>query len=200
MASRATLGSEADVTVETRMDTAPPAWERIRNLFAEDAVAGQALLGDDPVAGLNHRLPLLLVEPSDTLLVTDEATQRTYELQVELLTLRGFRRLTPDATVPGLLHGWAVRRVAGALELRDPYGDLWARVGVTPDSQWLDRARQGEVIVLYGTCLGVRPPDGVPAWQYGPHARAAELRTGRRHGLVAAATVAWVDRTAYRLV
>jgi hypothetical protein len=192
MASRAAPGSEADVTVDTYLEAAPPVWERIQRLFAEDAVAGQALPGDDPVAALNQRLPILLIEPSDTLLVKDEATHRTYELQVELLTLRGFRRLTPDAGVPGLLSGWNLHRAAGALELRDPYRDLWARVDVTPDSRWLADASEGEVVVLYGACLGIRPPQGIPSWQYGPQARAAELRAGRRHGLVAAATVSWL--------
>lgn len=173
------------------MSTDTFAWDQISRLFAGEVVAGLSLLGDDPMVGLTERRPILLLETSDTMLVRDPATDRTYELQVELLARQGFRRLTPETAVPEPLPGWTLRPRSGQLELTDQHGNPWVTADITPDGDWLAAASEGQVVVLYGACLGVCPPGGVPLSQYGPPQRAAELRFARRQGFVAAATVAW---------
>jgi hypothetical protein len=178
------------VTVDIHVE--PEAWRQIRQLFAADILAGLAILGDDPVARLWDHRPILLLEASDTLMVADPGSGTTYELQVELLTRRGFQRLAPDDAVGDPLAGWTLACLPGQVELRDQDGALWATADVVPDRRWLVAAEQGQVVVLYGACLGVVPPEGVRSWQYGPEQRAAEICASRRHGLIAAAAIRWL--------
>jgi len=185
------------MTVDTRrpdeLTTSLVAWEEISRLLAGEVVDGLALSGDDPMVGLADHRPILLLETSDTMMLGDPVTSRRFELRVELLALCGFRRLTPEAGVPDPLDGWTLRRRGRRLELTDQHGNTWAVTITSVSQEWLAAAARGQVLVLYGTCLGVRAPRGVPDSQYGPPQRAAELRAGRHLGLVAAAAVTWAE-------
>ena len=69
---------------------------------------------------------------------------------------------------------------------------MWAYSDVRPTRAWLGAADlAGQVLVVFGTLVGVRAPRGVPAAQYAPAHRAAELNSGRAQGIVAAAIVTW---------
>ena len=156
-------------------------------------ILGRALLGDDPALGFGEpSRAVLLFEPAEATVVVDATTGTTGELGVESLVRRGFDRFTPGVAVPVRLDGWTARGNQGRLELRDDAGRLWAYAPVRPRARWLaTAARQGEVLVVYGAMVGVCAPRGVPCGQYGPAQRAAELRTARASGLVAAALVPW---------
>jgi hypothetical protein len=87
------------------------------------------------------------------------------------------------------LPEWSVRQTSsGGLELWD-HGGIWARGQVKPDLGWLAAAtRLGTVLAVYGVQVGVRAPGPGP---WGPAERAAELRSARNAGIVAAALVPW---------
>jgi hypothetical protein len=171
-------------TIDAR---APVAWGELRLLLLDGVVAAQTLFGDHPHVGFGSPRPVLLLETSETFMVKGPSAAQI-ELQVELMRLLGFQRLT-GARVPDALPGWSVAMGPAWLELRDPDGDPWVIVETTPDPAWAAAAADGQVIVLFGPCLGVRPPRGVPQAQYLVGQRAAELRMGIAHDLVAAALI-----------
>jgi hypothetical protein len=189
-------------------------WESISQLIAASGeLAGRALLSDDPALGFDyHRRPLngqcrpvpdrpgrphgplavLLIEPADALMVWNPVTNRRRDLLAELLVQRGFHRFAMDMPIPGPRAGWTLEFRATALALRDRGANVWARPGVMPNEPWrVAAASHGYVLVLVGSCLGVRIPEGIPSGQYGPRQRAAELKQGRLCGLVVAAAVPW---------
>jgi len=165
-----------------------PARDDLRLLLLDGVVAAQTLFGDHPHIGFGSPRPVLLLETGETFMVKGPGAPAQVELQVELLRLLGFQRLT-GARVPDPLPGWSVVVGPAWLELRDPQGDPWVIAETTPDPSWTVAADAGQVIVLFGPCLGVRPPRGVPQTQYLSGQRAAELRMGIAHGLVAAALI-----------
>jgi hypothetical protein len=82
---------------------------------------------------------------------------------------------------PLLATDWTFGPNLGKWELTDPTGTLVARcVGLAEDSAW-EPAWTAQVVtarralIAYGTRVGVRIPDGVPAKQYDERYRAAEL-------------------------
>jgi hypothetical protein len=162
-----------------------------RMLLSGGVTPGRAVLGDDPALGLAQppALPVLLLEPVETFMAVDP-TGRSCELQTELLVQQGFQRFGDAPVEP--LRGWTVRRTTSQMQMRDETGELWAHTYVRPGRRWLDTANaHGQVLVIYGTLVGVRAPRGVPAVQYAAAHRAAELHTGRARGLVAAAVLTW---------
>jgi hypothetical protein len=164
-----------------------------RLLLAGAVTPGRALLGDDPALGLVPPAipPVLLMEPVDTFLAVDAAGRRR-ELRTELLVQQGFQRFGPDTGTVGELSGWTLSAFPGRMLLCDGTGEVWAHTDVRPSRAWRSAADAYErVLVVYGTFVGVRAPRGVPAAQYAPAHRAAELQTGRARGLVAAAVVTW---------
>jgi len=169
-----------------------PDWDHIIDLVTDARHEGRAVLGDDPALDLGGTpLPVLLVEPTETLMATDPGTGRTIELQVELIVMRGFSRFPTGAPAPARTPDWSLHSAPDGLELVDGNA-VWTQVAACPDAAWRSAAAAGgQVLVLYGALLGVHTPRGVPHDQYGPEQRAAELRAGRSLGLVAAATVAW---------
>ncbi len=162
-----------------------------RMLLSGGVTPGRAVLGTDPALGLAQPpvLPVLLLEPVETFMAVDP-TGRACELQTELLIQQGFQRYEQDPVEP--LPGWTVRRTTSQLQVCDETGALWAHAYVRPGRRWLDTASaHGQVLVVYGTLVGVRAPRGVPTAQYAAIHRAAELQTGRARGLVAAAVLSW---------
>jgi hypothetical protein len=162
-----------------------------RMLLSGGVTPGRAVLGDDPALGLAQppAPPVLLLEPVETFMAVDPLG-RSRELQTELLIQQGFQRYDEDTVQP--LPGWTVRRTASQLQVRDDHGELWAHTYVRPGRRWLETAAaHGQVLVVYGTLIGVRAPRGVPTVQYAASHRAAELQTGRAKGLVAAAVLSW---------
>jgi hypothetical protein len=178
-------------TVDARI---PAAWGDLRLLLLDGVVAAQTMFGDHPHVGFGSPRPVLLLETRETFMVKGPGGAAQVELQVELLRLLGFQRLTgarvPDPLpLPDPLPGWSVAAGPAWLELRDPEGDPWVIAETSPDPTWAAAAAGGGIIVLFGPCLGVRPPRGVPQTQYLAGQRAAELRMGIAHGLVAAALI-----------
>ncbi|GAA2592922.1 hypothetical protein GCM10010399_24450 [Dactylosporangium fulvum] len=199
MSARPTLGARPPRATPT-LPPPVPDWSTIGHLMADSQTVGRALLADDPALGWTaagvRPAAILLLEPAEPLMAVDPPTGRTFDLQVELLVRRGFGRFPLDAPVPAPLPGWTVQIGPVGLELLDAGGNVWSAAGVTPGPRWLSTVDEcGYVQVLYGAWLGVRTPRGVRADQYGPARRAAELRAARMRGLVAAATVAWTDRS-----
>ncbi|HEU4425778.1 MAG TPA: hypothetical protein VFR67_24845 [Pilimelia sp.] len=175
-------------------------WIHVSQLVSDDAVASRSLLGGDPALGFAAGAPVLLLECSEAMMINEPASGGVHELQTELLIRRGFHRFLPGTAVPPPLAGWAVTPAPDGLELLDDAGNPWAYADPNPDPRWLAAVEAGrQVLVLYGAWLGVRAPQAVRSAQYGPRRRAAELRAGRAHGLVAAATVAWRPPAPIRL-
>jgi hypothetical protein len=188
-------------------------WTSVSQLVAAGDPVGRALLSDDPALGFNDRsrplnnqspaapdsagrphrpLAVLLLEPAEALMAWDPVTNRRRDLLAELLVQRGFRRFAVDMPVPGPQVGWTLEVEPSGLALRDRGANVWARPTVRPDEPWLAAAAgHGYVVILFGSCLGVRIPQGVRSEQYGPRQRAAELKQGRLCGLVAVAAVPW---------
>lgn len=133
----------------------------------------------------NARVPVALIEPLRNVLV--QHGDGTYDIRIAITTKMGL----PFAGSSGsrLAAGWTFGPRQGKWELTDPTGTLIARCEVpTGDSAgepaWTAQAMAaGQILVAYGTRVGVRVPDGVPASSYHDQYRAAELRkslTGRQ--------------------
>lgn len=148
-----------------------------------DPVTGDLLVGRDPV-------PVLLCEPERSMLFAGP-DRRAREIQVEAAVAAGLHRIGPGIPVIPPGTGWSLHRLLdGRLELRSPNGDPYSRVCVAPDPAWISSAlHHGVVVVLYGPQLGVRTPPGLVTSAYSPQARRAEIRLGRRRGVVAGAVV-----------
>ena len=158
------------------------------------------LLSDDPALAMGPlppglvdadgepvRLPVVLFEPRRAIAITlpDGSSQ---EMQAEAIIQAGFTRWRPVVAFEQLPE-WSVRQTSsGGLELWD-HGGIWARGPVKPDLTWLAAAtRLGLVLAVYGIQVGVRAPGPGP---WGPAERAAEVRSARAAGIVAAALVPW---------
>ncbi|MEY9860099.1 hypothetical protein ABH935_005735 [Catenulispora sp. GAS73] len=86
------------------------------------------------------------------------------------------------------LEGWSVRQTGDGMELWDS-GGLWAVGHGALGAKWLQAAEDlGHVLVVYGPRIGVRQP---VSGRWDAAAKAAELRSARQSGIVAAAVVAW---------
>jgi hypothetical protein len=209
-----TVGDPRSYALDARPRRDLVDWKSISQLIAASGeLAGRTLLSDDPALGFNdhsrplndqglaapdsaggtHRpLAVLLLEPADALMVWNPVTNRRRDLLAELLVQRGFHRFAVDMPMPSPQAGWRLEVEASQLALRDRGANVWAHPAIVPDEPWLNAAAgHGYVMVLFGSCLGVRIPQGVRSEQYGPRQRAAELKQGRLCGLVVAAAVPW---------
>jgi hypothetical protein len=175
-------------TTDSRLDPG-------RLLLTASTTPGRALPGDDPALGLTPAPapPVLLLEPAETFLAVDPSGTRR-ELQTEILVQQGFQRYGADVGTVRGLAGWTLHCAPGEVLLRDGIGEVWVRSDARTGRSWCATAQAyGQVLVVYGALVGVRAPRGVPAAQYAPAHRAAELHAGRVQGLVAAALVS-LDR------
>jgi hypothetical protein len=126
----------------------------------------------------NARVPIALIEPVRNALV--QHGQGAYDIRIAIATKMGFPLARPGG--PHLAAGWTFGPHQGKWELTDPTGTLIARCEVpTGDAvgepAWTAQAMAaGQILIAYGTRVGVRVPDGVPAIRYDDRYRAAELR------------------------
>jgi len=147
----------------------------IRLLRADDTAAEllRSLLDAE-----NAGLPVAVIEPRRNGLV--QHGESTYDIRIAIATKMGLPLAGPIG--PGLAAGWTLRPRQGKWELTDPTGTLIARCeGSTGDSAgepaWTAQAMAaGQILIAYGTRVGVRVPDGVPANRYDDRSRTAELR------------------------
>jgi len=125
----------------------------------------------------NARVPVALIEPVRNALVQND--EDTYDIRIAIATKMGLPLAAPIG-----LHvaaGWTFGPHQGKWELTDPTGTLIARSKVSTgdaagEPAWTAQAMAaGQILIAYGTRVGVRVPDGVPASRYDDRYRAAEL-------------------------
>ena len=125
----------------------------------------------------NARVPVALIEPVRNALV--QRDEDTYDIRIAIATKMGLPLAAPIG-----LHvaaGWTFGPHQGKWELTDPTGTLIARCEVpngdaAGEPAWTAEAMAaGQILIAYGTRVGVRVPDGVPAGRYDNRYRAAEL-------------------------
>jgi hypothetical protein len=125
----------------------------------------------------NAGLPVALVEPLRNGLV--QLDDGTYDIRVAIATKMGLPVAGPIG--PCLAAGWTFGPRQDKWELTDPTGTLIARCEVSirdaaREPAWTaDAIAAGQILIVYGTRVGVRVPDGVPASLYNDQYRAAEL-------------------------
>jgi hypothetical protein len=184
---RAPRGAVTDYAEITRM--AEQVDTEVATRLSDDPAAAMGALppGLVDADGEPLRLPVALFEPRHAIAVS-RADGSRQEMQAEMIIQSGFSRWRP-VTAFEELPEWSVRQTRDGLELWD-HGGIWARGGaVRPDLAWLAAAaRLGRVLAVYGVQLGVRRPQDGP---WGPAEQAAELRSARAAGIVAAALVPW---------
>jgi hypothetical protein len=158
--------------------------------LTDPVLGGGRMAGDD---GTVEPVPVVLFEPARTILLEPLHGGVAQDAKLQTIIAHGFHPVPGPgvwAIKPAL--GWEVRRVEGGLVLRDAAGDVWASSPMTLDPAWVSAAASHRwVAVFYGPCLGVRTPPQTPPAAYATAARAAEFRTSRQRGLIAAAMVTW---------
>jgi len=168
----------------------------VRILLADDPVVGLVLAGPlPPLPGKQEapppQIPVVLFELEAGLLVEDPGSP-VRELQVATGLAAGLRPCPPGVLRAERAPGWSVVQTADGLDLVLGGGNVWATGPVAPDPEWLRLAdAHGQVLVLYGTLLGVRVPGKLTAAQYTDEARRAELEQARADGEVACGVVRW---------
>lgn len=147
----------------------------IRLLRADDTAA-------EPLRSLliaeNAEVPVALIEPLRNGLV--QHGQGTYDIRIAITAKMGLPLAGPIGPRPAA--GWIFGPRQGKWELTDPTGTLIARCEVPAadsarEPAWTTQAMTaGQILIAYGTRVGVRVPDGVPTRRYDDLYRAAELR------------------------
>jgi hypothetical protein len=147
----------------------------MRLLRADDAAAQplRSLLDAE-----NGGVPVALIEPLRNGLV--QHGEGTYDIRIAIATKMGLPLAGPIG--PPTAERWTFGPHQGKWKLTDPTGTLIARCEVdtgdaADEPAWTAQAMAaGQVLVAYGTRVGVRVPDGLPASSYNHQYRAAELR------------------------
>jgi hypothetical protein len=147
----------------------------IRLLRADDTAA-------EPLRSLldaeNTAAPVALIEPLRNGFV--QHGEGTYDIRIAITTKMGLPLAGPIG--PRLATGWSFGPRQGKWELTDPTGTLIARCEVPAgdsagEPAWTAQAMAaGQILIAYGTRVGVRVPDGIPASRYDDRYRATELR------------------------
>jgi len=151
--------------------------------LAIDLAAGAAPPGSGHPAG-TAPVPVALIEPLMTgRLPLAIHGSHPYDLRTAIAAKLGLPVLTAQAGPPGPADNWTLERRAGTFVLTDPTGSVLAQATASGQSRWRDLAgRSGQVVVIYGPQVGVRPPSGMLRDHYDDHARAAELSQSRAAG------------------
>ena len=171
--------------------------------YLHDPVLG---CGAVPVAGITEDgtlifdrsgtvdpIPVVMFEPSRSVISQDSRTGTAYDLLTEALITAGVHRILPGPIWTGRpAEGWGIYRTTDGLVLRDPDGAVYAESTTALDPAWVSIATSlGSVLVLHGPCLGIRTPPGRTEACYTVADRAEEIKRGRWNGLLAGATVRW---------
>jgi hypothetical protein len=172
-----------------------------RALFVDDPVLGMGSVvtglspDGEPVAdGTADQVPVALFEPRRAMMLRHQ-DGRLREAQAEAAITLGLRPFLAGLATLERATGWVLRRLPGnsGLELVDSTGSVFSRFEEPITPEWVSAAASaGDVLVLYGTSIGVRLPEGVTEADYAPAKRAAELKQSRQLGTVAAGFVPWV--------
>jgi len=123
-------------------------------------------------------MPVALIEPVRAVLIQDDGG--IYDVRIAVATKMGLPLAGPTAS--RLAPGWTFGPRQGKWELTDPTGTIIARSKVSAgdsakEPAWTTQAiTAGQILIAYGTQVGVRVPGGVPASRYDDQYRAAELR------------------------
>lgn len=125
---------------------------------------------------------VLFVEPVHGSLLPEHEIELRAAMAVKL----GMERPEAGDRTPSVSK-WALSEAGAACMLRDPTGACFARFLLVASLAWHSRkSRQGNIVVIYGTRIGVRCPAGVPLDAYGDRDRQEELLDSLK-----ARTVAW---------
>lgn len=172
-----------------------------RVLFVDDPAVGMGAVvtglspSGEPVAdGTADQVPVALFEPRKAMMIRQQ-DGRLREAQAEAAVTLGLRPFLAGFVTLERAAGWVLRRLPGnsGLELVDSTGSVFSRIQHLLTPEWVSAAvSYGDVLVLYGTSIGVRVPEGVTEAGYLPAKRAAELKQSRELGTVAAGYVRWV--------
>jgi hypothetical protein len=146
----------------------------VRLLRADDAAA-------EPLRSLsgaeNTGLPVALIEPLRAALI--QHGEDTYDVRIAIAAKMGLPLAGPIG--PRLAPGWTFGPRQGKWELTDPTGTLIAECEISAgdsarEPAWTAQAMTaGQILIAYGTRVGVRVPHGLPASRYDDQYRAAEL-------------------------
>jgi hypothetical protein len=147
----------------------------IRLLAADDTAAEllRSLVEDQ-----NAELPVALIESHRMVVIPYKGT--FYDIGLAIATKMGLPLAGP--TGPRLAAGWSLGPREGKWELTDPTGTLVARCEVVTrdaarEPAWTAQAMTvGQMLVAYGSEVGVRVPDGVQTSRYYDGAATQELR------------------------
>jgi len=122
--------------------------------------------------------PVALIEPVRNGLI--QRSDGTYDIRVAIATKMGLPLAGPIG--PHLAAGWTFGPREGKWELTDPTATLIARCdiatgGAAGEPAWTAQALAvGQILIAYGSRVGVRVPDGVLPSHYDDRYRATELR------------------------
>lgn len=156
------------------------------DMLDDDVDAHVRLLwADEPAAEPLRSLPgaqaagilVALIEPIRNGLVQHH--DGTYDIRIAIATKMGLPLTGPIG--PRLAAGWTFGPRHGQWELVDPTGTLIARCKVATwdaarEPAWTAQAMTaGQILLAYGTRVGVRIPEGESANRYNDLYRAAEL-------------------------
>lgn len=160
----------------------------IRLLNADDTAA-------EPLCALlqaeNTRMPVALIEPLRNYVI--QHGENACNIRIAIATKMGLPVAGPIG--PRQTAGWAFGPRQGKWELTDPTGTLIARCEVPAgdsarEPTWTAQAMAaGQILIAYGTRVGVRVPDGVPPSRYDDQYRAAELHKSLTNRQACAAIV-----------
>jgi hypothetical protein len=175
------------------------ALQMVEEIAGDTQMPGRAVFLDDPMFGGGcttadgDRVPVLLLEPTQILVVQDPVTGEHHELRTDGMVAAGWQRVPPRFLIAALpADGWGLYRTPTGVELVDPYGCIVAESRLQLDPEWVSAVvSTGAVMVLFGPRLGVRVPPGRSPQSYTDRERAAEFRSSRQASVVAAATVRW---------
>jgi hypothetical protein len=146
----------------------------IRLLRREDTAAQ---LLRSVLSAENAEAAVALIEPLRNIVVAHG--EGSYDLRLAIATKMGLP--LPGPVSPLVAAGWTLGPRQGKWELADPTGTLVARCAVATwdiaaEPAWTAQAiTVGQILIAYGTRVGVRIPDGVPVSRYDDRYRAAEL-------------------------
>lgn len=183
---------------------------QLEEILADFSALGRATYLDDPILGFGYaalerdsfgipqfssdlpQVPVVLAERHQALWTHPDNPTPRQEVWTELALSQGMQRIGVGVRRLPNLEGWLLGewpRDGGGFQLQQPDGNLFAYAlcPLTPD--WIAAAgHYGEVLVLHGPHLGLRPPSEHPEAGRG---QATDVATARAEGLVTGGLMRW---------